>query len=252
MGKQARDRARALRGAQAAIQAQRSRRRRVWLLGGALILVLLGSIGFAVARAATRPGTAATGAVVRPAGATEDGALVIGDAGAPVRLAVFVDYLCPFCGRFEHANGAELARLVQDKTVRLELHPLAFLDRMSRGSEYSTRTANAVATVADRAPDRLLAVNQALFDRQPAEGTAGLTDDEIATLAREAGVPAEVVQQFRDRRFRPWVTAATGAAFSGGITGTPTVRIDGEPFTGDLYTVGPLTRAITAAAKGAP
>lgn len=252
MGKQSRDRARALREAQA-IRAQPSRRlRRTYLVGGALIAALIASIGIAMANAtATQPDDAVTGAVVRPAVATAAGALAVGDAKAPVRLEVFVDYMCPFCGRFEVANGAELARLVRDKTVRLELHPLAFLDETSRGAEYSTRTANAVATVADRTPERLLAFHQALFDRQPREGTAGLTDGEIATLAREAGVPAEVVGQFGNRRFVPWVAQSTQAAFAGGITGTPTVRIDGAPFTGDLYSVGPLTQAITAAATGA-
>jgi protein-disulfide isomerase len=155
--------------------------------------------------------------------------------------------MCPYCGRFERANGAEIARLVRDRTVRLEIYPLAFLDEASAGTEYSTRAANAVATVADGAADRLLPFHQALFDRQPEEGGEGLTDDEIAALAREAGVPDAVAGRFGERRFVSWVRQSTTAAFDGGITGTPTVRIDGEPFTGDLYTAGPLTRAVSAA-----
>ena len=50
-------------------------------------------------------------------------------------------------------------------------------------------------------------------------------------------------------RFDGWVAASTQAAFSGGITGTPTVTVNGAVFTGDLYTAGPLTRAIDAAAN---
>jgi protein-disulfide isomerase len=250
MGKQGRERARAMREAQAAIQAQRSRRQR-WALvaGGVVILVLIGAIVVALARAAGDKGDdTVAGPVVRPAIATQAGALALGDATAPVRLEVFLDYMCPYCGRFERANGAEIARLVQDKTVRLEIYPLAFLDEASEGTEYSTRTANAVATVGDLAPDRVLAFHRALFERQPAEGTAGLTDDEIAALARAAGVPDTVIGQFGERRFLPWIAESTKAAFAGGITGTPTVRIGGKQFTGDLYTVGPLTQAVTAAA----
>jgi protein-disulfide isomerase len=182
-----------------------------------------------------------------PATATAGGALTVGDAAAPVKLEVYLDYMCPFCGRFERANSGELERLVADGTVRLELYPLSFLDRASNGSEYSTRTANAIATVADHAPDKLLAFNTALFAHQPAEGTSGLTDEEIAALARDAGVPADVANLFAGRVFQPWVETSTAAVFETGITGTPTVKINGAVFTGDLYTAGPLTSAVAAA-----
>ncbi|GAT69858.1 DSBA oxidoreductase [Planomonospora sphaerica] len=164
-----------------------------------------------------------------------------------MKLEVYLDYMCPFCGRFEQANSTELDRLVAGGTVRLELYPLAFLDRMSSGSQYSTRTANAIATVADRAPGALPAFNTALFAHQPAEGSSGLSDDEIAALARNAGVPQDVADAFTDRLFQPWVETSTAAVFKTGIEGTPTVKINGELFTGDLYTAGPLTAAVTAA-----
>jgi protein-disulfide isomerase len=155
--------------------------------------------------------------------------------------------MCPFCGRFERANSGELERLVTDGTISMQLYPLAFLDKASSGTRYSSRAANAIATVADRAPARVLAFHNALFSRQPAEGGPGLTDDEIADLAGGAGVPPEVVSSFRERIFEPWIAKVTDTAFKSGITGTPTVKIDGTVFDGDLYTAGPLTQAIAAA-----
>lgn len=253
MSKQARNTARAARTAKALAE-QRSRRRNRWLagIGGLVIVGLLVAIGIAVVNAIGKDGEAPAGAtptgeVVSPAAATADGALTVGNATAPVTLAVYLDYMCPYCGRFERANGAEIERLVADGAVRLELHPLSFLDRTSRGTRYSTRTANAIATVADRAPETLLAFHSALFARQPAEGGPGLTDGEIAEAARAAGVPQHVVDEFAARRFEPWVAKSTAAAFDSGITGTPTVKIDGKLFEGDLYAVGPLTDAIIAA-----
>jgi protein-disulfide isomerase len=250
VAKQARVRSRELRRAQAAIVAQRGRNRRRLAVGGvAVILGLLIAIVAVVADAVgDRNSGGTSGALVTPARATATGALVAGQDAAPVRLEVYLDYLCPFCGRFERANSTEIDRLVADGTVRLELHPLAFLDRMSAGSRYSTRAANAVATVADRAPDKLPAFNRALFENQPAEGTEALSDDEIAVRARQAGVPEQVVAAFGERIFEPWIERSTTAAFDSGITGTPTVKINGTPFAGDLYTAGPLTRALTAAA----
>ena len=250
MGTQARTLSRQRR--EALVAAQRRARSRNRLLaggGGLIILGLVVAIVVSLVNAAGRDGAGGgpTQAVVVPAGATAAGALALGQATAPVRLEVFLDYMCPFCGRFDRANSAELERLVADGTVRLELHVLSFLDKASAGTRYSTRAANAVVTVFDRAPDRVLAFNRTLFASQPAEGSSGLTDDQISALARDAGVPPDVVALFGRETFQPWIVQTTEAAFASGITGTPTVRINGEKFDGDLYTKGPLTAAIDAA-----
>ncbi|GAB1640475.1 DsbA family protein [Krasilnikovia sp. MM14-A1259] len=252
MGKQAREESRQLRKGKAAVAAQAGHRSRWPAIAGMVVIVgLLIAIVFTIVKAAGHDSTAqptASGPVVPPSGA-DGGALVSGKADAPVKLEIYADYMCPYCGRFERANGAEITRLVSDGTARQYLYPLAFLDQMSDGTRYSTRAANAAATVYDRAPDKLAPFNTALFAHQPAEGSSGLSDAQIADLARQAGVPQAVVETFTKRIFEPWVTSSTQAAFAAGLQGTPTVKINGVPFHGDLYTVGPLTDAITAAAK---
>jgi protein-disulfide isomerase len=219
--------------------------------GIVIVAVLLVAIVFTIFRAAGEdPGAkpAASGPVVVPTGAV-DGALVVGQAGAPVKVEVYLDYMCPYCGQFERANGDEIDRLIGAGTARLYLYPLAFLDEMSGETRYSTRAANAVATVYDQAPDKVLAFNNALFAYQPPEGSAGLSDDEIVGLAGQAGVPPAVSGDFDERTFEPWVAASTRKAFDAGLEGTPTVKINGVKFEGDLYTVGPFTHAVTEAAK---
>ena len=43
-----------------------------------------------------------------PAGATQEGdGIMIGDG--PVRIDAFIDFLCPFCRRFELSSGPALA-----------------------------------------------------------------------------------------------------------------------------------------------
>jgi protein-disulfide isomerase len=252
VGKQAREESRQLRKGRAAIADQRGRRPS-WpvLIGLGIVVVLVVGIVFSLVRAddepaAVRPG--ASGPVVPPRNAVA-GALVTGQNDAPVKLEVYADYMCPYCGRFERANGEEIAKLITTGTVLQHLYPLAFLDEMSNGTRYSTRAANAAATVYDQAPDKLLAFHEALYDRQPAEGSAGLSDEEIAGLARQVGVPPSIVDSLDDGTFDPWVAASTTAAFDAGLQGTPTVKINGVQFQGDLYTVGPLTAAINEAAK---
>jgi protein-disulfide isomerase len=250
VGKQERYAARERRAAEAAAKRRvRKRNQIIASVGGLVIVGLIVAIVVSLVNATggAKDATATGKPLVAPTTATAGGALVLGKATAPVRLEIFLDYMCPYCGRFERANAGELDRLVADGTVRIELYPLAFLDKMSNGSRYSTRAANAVATVADRAPEQVQALNQALFASQPAEGSDGLSDTEIARLAAQAGVPSDVVSQFTERKFEPWVVASTSAVFATGVTGTPTVRINGTRFSGDLYTAGPLTKAIEAA-----
>ncbi len=252
MSKQARVRTRELREAQRVEAAQHARRKLIIArVSGVVIVALLVAIALAVVNAASGGDeTAAPDRVVTPANLTDDGAIPVGQADAPVTVENYFDYMCPACGALESANGEELDRLVEDGTARLELRPISFLDRTSNGTEYSTRTANAIATVADGAPEQVWAFHRALYAAQPEEGTDGLDDERIAELAEEAGVPATVVDRFGDRTFDEWVASVTKEAFDSGVTGTPTVKVDGEEFDGDLFTEGPLTQAVESAAAG--
>ncbi|SDB93624.1 Protein-disulfide isomerase [Raineyella antarctica] len=228
-----------------AAQAERDRRirRRVGLT---LTLAIVAAVVFAGAwvgksYVASRPSAdAASG---------EDAYTIeVGQATAPVSVEVYQDFMCPYCGRFENANGGQLAQLVEDGTVHLTFHPMSFLDSTSQGSEYSTRSANAFVTAAKADPEHTLALNAALYANQPAEGTAGLTDGQIAQIALGVGVDQTVVDTFADRTYEQWLRNGTKADFAAGITGTPTVKINGQTYDGDLYTPGPLKAAIDAAA----
>ncbi|MDR0505101.1 MAG: DsbA family protein [Bifidobacteriaceae bacterium] len=158
-----------------------------------------------------------TGIVVGPGG------LVIHQlADSPaVRLDLFVDYLCPFCKRFSDRNLATLQQLVDQEHAQLVIHPVAFLDRFSKGTEYSTRTAGAAYAAATLAPDRYLAFNQTLFANQPREGTTCLDDAELAALATDAGLPDQTVKQLTDHKYLELALQATRDAIDLGVQGTP-------------------------------
>ena len=76
-----------------------------------------------------------------PAGVTAEGdGIVIGHG--PVRVDAFIDFLCPFCRRFEFSSGPALAGLLAGGQVSLVYHPMNFLDQAST-TRYSTRAAAA-------------------------------------------------------------------------------------------------------------
>src|SRR5215472_17595231 len=82
-----------------------------------------------------------------PADATPEGDAVVIGAGK-VRVDAFIDFLCPFCKRFELATQPVLAGLTADGLASLAYHPMNFLDEASTTS-YSTRAAAASGCATD-------------------------------------------------------------------------------------------------------
>lgn len=172
------------------------------------------------------------------------------------RVDVYLDYMCPACGAFEEANGDNLISLAADGSATVVYHPIAILNRFSNGTGYSTRAASAAALVADEAPDQFAAFNEQLFAGQPEENTSGLTNAEIADIAREAGVADGVADKIADGsaldRFGQWVTSATNDVTANpdlvneqnGSFGTPTITIDGDVWTENWTDPNALLQAV--------
>lgn len=220
------DKAEARRARAAAVRAEqeaaeRRRRARTAALVAGFVVVLLVVLG--VAWQASRTTEAESGAA--PAGATDAGAFVLGAQDAPVTVSVYSDYLCPACRQFETVSGPVLDELVEAGTVRLEYHPISILDRAS-DDRYSTRSASAAACVAEADPAALRPFSEALFAEQPSEGGPGLSDDRLTEIASQAGV--DVGPCIGETRYAGWVTRSTESASRSGVTGTPTVLVDGQ------------------------
>ncbi len=175
--------------------------------------------------------------------------IVVGDPDAPVMVDLYFDYMCPGCGQFDRTNAPLFNDLVDSGTIRVGLHPMAFLDDAARGSRYSTRAANALLVVGEKAPGSVLAFHQAVFTGQPQEGTSGLNDDEIEQFATAAGVPADIAGTFKDLQRQRTVADLTRAAADSGITQTPTVIVNGVRYTGGLTDTPALRAAIEQAAE---
>ncbi len=159
-----------------------------------------------------------------------------------IAIRLYVDYFCSLCGQFEKTNGDQLASWLDSGTATIEVHPIAILDRVSQGTKYSTRAANAAACVANFSPDQYFAFHQALFAQQPAENTVGLTDEQLIalTVTAKVGSASAVSDCITGQTFKSWVANAKDRALTGpipnadvtSITGTPTVIVNGLKYPG--------------------
>ena len=172
-----------------------------------------------------------------PAGATPEGdGIIIGDG--PARVDAYIDFLCPYCRRFERSAGATLASMAADGRASVVYHPMNFLDQAST-TNYSTRAAAASGCAADQ--DRFLDYANALFEHQPPEGGPGLSDAELASLGRGAGLTdPPFAACLSEASYLDWPAYVTARATAAGVTATPTVLVAG-------VMVEPDAQAITAA-----
>jgi protein-disulfide isomerase len=176
-----------------------------------------------------------------PAGASATGdGIVVGDG--PVTVDAYIDFLCPFCRQFELATGPALEEMVADRLISLVYHPLGFLDRLST-TAYSSRASAASACASDGG--RFPEYKDALFANQPPEGGPGLTDDELIVLGRAVGLDDDgFARCVTAGAYLEWTAYVTARALQRGVSGTPSVFVEG-------LAVPAQTRTIAAAVAAA-
>jgi protein-disulfide isomerase len=253
----ARDKARQLREE----QKKRERRNRVLLQSGIGVAILAAlAIVALIIVSGIRP------AVAGPANMASDG-IVIGSglkavpteslpaghspiatktdpSGSVVSIRTYIDYLCPYCGEFEKTNATQIGDWAKSGAATVEIHPIAILTSNSAGTQYSLRAANAAACVANYSPNQFYKFHTLLFEHQPEEGTAGLSDAQIKKLVTQSGAKNtdEIDKCIDNGTYRTWVQNATDRALAGPIpnstvsklTGTPLVLVNGKQYTGSL------------------
>lgn len=175
---------------------------------------------------------------------TADGGVVVAGDG-PIVVDVYEDYICPACERFEKRYGTELTTAMNAGQITVRYHGVAILDSYSEPAGYSSRAANAALC---SVPAGIFpAYHQRLFTDQPAEGSAGLTDEELTAFGTELG--ADLGACISGGANAAAVTAATEAATAdpalrneNGSFGTPTVLLDGARV--DVSDTGWLQKAL--------
>ena len=155
---------------------------------------------------------------------------VFGNPGAPVTVVEYGDFECPYCA----AAAPILRQLVEgsDGRVRMIFRNFPVADR----HPYAL-TAALAAEAAD-AQGAFWPMHDLLFTKQDR-----LDDRSLRAYAEHLGLDGDLVVGEAAQRFGDKVEADFSAGLDEGVAGTPTLIIDGEPYTGRVE-LAALRRAV--------
>ncbi len=149
----------------------------------------------------------------------------LGAADAPVGIEVWEDFQCPYCRRWtEQVKPLVVTELVETGKARLTFRTLAFLGEESRWA--------AVAGDLAAEQNRFWPMADLLFANQLGENIGTFSLDRLLAMAEAAGLDMEaftdgLVLDAARARFARVEDAARGDAIALGISGTPSVVVNG-------------------------
>jgi len=180
--------------------------------------------------------------------ATASAAVVTAGTGKVV-VDTYEDFLCPICNQFEKRYSAQIVAALNAGQISVRYHTIAILDPSSTPAGYSTRAAN--AAVCSAAAGIYPVYREKLFAEQPAEGSAGLTNEQLVAFGTALGAKGDFAGCVNGGTNTKAVTAETDKAIadpalknSNGQFGTPTLRVKGKSV--DLNDSNWLKNAIAA------
>lgn len=165
-------------------------------------------------------------------------------------LDVYADFQCPNCARFEEQFGPAITAMAKAGEVKYVVHMMSFLDT-NLGNDSSKRATNAAACGADAG--KFPEYHSAVFAAQPAKEGDGYTDAQLTEFATAVGITGPALTTWQQctssghhDRYVADVATTSGKA---GVTGTPTVRLNGKDMNKTLTTPEALVAAVKAAAS---
>lgn len=207
------------------------------LIGGiiAAVLVVIVVVGVFVTQANKSSGSA--GPV--PKGGTSDakGLRAYPDvklkAGAPT-VDLYEDFQCPICNDLEKANGEQILSDAKAGKIKLVWHLMTFLEDNFHNQPASTIAANGLYCAADAG--KAAEYHTATFAGQRPETQEqhgdSFTVANIKAYGKQAGITGAALTKFDScvdkGTYDKYVKATMDNAGKAGVTGTPTIFINGK------------------------
>jgi protein-disulfide isomerase len=233
-----------------------ARKRRMWniVIAIVVVVVVVGLGALVLAKNNSAPSTAKA----LPATVTDQGGgVTAGKDTAPVTLNLWEDFQCPICKQFESVNAAQIATMTDAGAIKVIYHPLSFLDN-NFNNDASVLAANAFGCSATYGLQQKY--HNTIFANQPPREGTGYTNDQLIQWGKDIGITSsDFASCVNGGTYNDWVSQVESSGTTNGITGTPTIFINGVEYSSSknkgqygAFLTDPkaLSDAIAAAASG--
>lgn len=243
--------------------AERARERRVRLIGGLVVVLIMGGLLAIPLLTGKNDGPETNANAKLPTGVTKDTygvkvgpAWTAANADTIPMLQVWEDFQCPACKSMEDATGQTIIDLANAGKIRLEWRPTIFLDgnlksenTAAGNADSSLRATAAFGCAVDQG--KAIEYHNGIFAAQPSNEGEGFSDAQLLSIA-EGTMDATQLEAFTTclttGDYKSWVQNSYDAFSKEGVTSTPTAFLNGEELPSDtIFDPAKLTEAITAA-----
>jgi protein-disulfide isomerase len=217
------------------------------------VLAIAGGIGYAVVQS-NKPSyweEAKNDKLVKPANSTGSNGttVVIGKSTAKKTLVMYEDPRCPVCAQFEQTVGSTVDKDVEDGKFKIQYVGATFLDG-NLGGEGSKNGLSALGAALNVSPDAFLKYKTAMYSTKwhPAEdGPDKFKDDayliKVAQTVPELKDNKTFQNAVKNGTYDKWALDMSDKFNKDGVTGTPTLKMDGKTLTGSDGKSAPMTVA---------
>jgi protein-disulfide isomerase len=217
------------------------------------VLAIAGGIGYAVVQS-NKPSyweEAKNDKLVKPANSTGTNGttVVIGKSTAKKTLVMYEDPRCPVCAQFEQTVGSTVDKDVEDGKFKIQYVGATFLDG-NLGGEGSKNGLSALGAALNVSPDAFLKYKTAMYSTKwhPAEdGPDKFKDDayliKVAQTVPELKDNKTFQNAVKNGTYDKWALDMSDKFNKDGVTGTPTLKMDGKTLTGSDGKSAPMTVA---------
>jgi len=147
----------------------------------------------------------------------------VGNINAPVTVAYWFDYQCPFCKRFEQDAVSQL----MNEYVKTGKVKIVFKDFQFLGPD-SITAGLAARAVWEVAPDKYYEWHNAMYEKQDSENSGWGSKKDILSLTKSLGIDSVRVAQLmvsKESDYQQAMDADKSEGGKFGINGTPGVII---------------------------
>jgi len=231
---------------------KKQRQQRLFVILGVVVVALL-IVGFLVVpplMAKSQP----VGSIVSitPVARPQANGTAAGDPNAPVLVEVYEDFQCPVCDVYSKTVETQLmSNEIASGKVHYVFRQFPIIDRGAADGE-SHQSANASLCAADQG--RFWDYHDMLFANQTGENVGDFTNKRLVAFAEALSLDMNAFNTcFNADRFKSTIDTDINAGTIAGVSGTPSVFVDGKEVSpGLLPAYADIQKAINAAlaAKG--